>query len=498
MKTRLTALPCFLVACLGCIVHSLPADRLPNIIFLMSDDQSTYSIGIYGNEDVQTPNLDKLSDDGITFDRHYVTTAVCMASRATVMAGMYEYKTGCNFPQGNMMRSTWNKTYPMLLRQAGYETAFAGKFGFEVQESPSSDVHGLPSGDFDRWGGSPGQTSYKTRENASMATYADEYPHSTLSYAAFSRDFILEHKGSKTPFCLSISFKAPHRPTTPDPKFDHVYAGKTFRKPANFGREHGKHFPKHSRQDRQYERFHSWNYSDKYDEVMAIYHQQIYAVDVAIGWIRNALKEAGLEDNTVIIYTSDNGFFCGSHGLGSKILPYEESSRVPLIIYDPRKANSGKRLRSSSLTANIDFAPTILELAGIPVPLSMDGKSLMSIYDNPEHEIHEAISLINIYKNPAIHTLSIVTKDMKYIYWGYAGEGFEATEELYDLGRDPLELRNEANNPEYSDIMKRMQQSYDEHLIHWKSEAVPYNDYQRFGDIFDRHIAWPDKQALVN
>ena len=161
-----------------------------------------------------------------------------------------------------------------------------------------------------------------------------------------------------------------------------------------------------------------WNYSDKYDEVMATYHQQIYAIDVAVGMIREALKKSGTENNTVIIYTSDNGFFCGSHGYGSKVLPYEESSRVPLIIYDPRHANSGKKLRTSALTGNIDFAPTILSLAGISSPKNMDGKNLMTVYENPKSSLHHSLALINVWGKEPTHALGVVTEGMKYLYWG--------------------------------------------------------------------------------
>ena len=173
MKHYINILFVGLLAYFGWAGHGFASNEMsssrPNIIFLMSDDQSTYSLGCYGNKDVATPNIDKLSAEGMTFDRHYDTTAVCMASRANVMAGMYEYKTGCNFPQGNMMLKIWNKSYPVLLREAGYTTAFAGKFGFDIQESPDGEVIGLPEKDFDRLGGSPHQTSYNTKENKAMA-----------------------------------------------------------------------------------------------------------------------------------------------------------------------------------------------------------------------------------------------------------------------------------------------------------------------------------------
>lgn len=263
------------------------------------------------------------------------------------------------------------------------------------------------------------------------------------------------------------------------------------------GRANGEHFSKQSKQNRQYARFYGWNYADKYDEVMATYHQQIYAIDVAVGMIRDALEEAGVAENTIIIYTSDNGFFCGSHGYGSKVLPYEESSRVPMIIFDPRNPNSGKGLRSDALTGNIDFAPTMLSLAGLPVPSNMDGGDLLKLYENPEAAIHESLALINVWGHAPTHALAVVTKDMKYIHWGYAGEGFDVTEELYHLEKDSLELTNQALNPEYRQAMEQMRKAYDSHLDNWKAEAVPYNDYQRFGTLFDRSIDWNAKRSLV-
>ena len=254
-----------------------------------------------------------------------------------------------------------------------------------------------------------------------MAKYADKYPHSTLSYAAFADDAIADAVLEKKPLCLSISFKAPHRPVQPDPRFDDVYAGTRFVKPANYGREHGHGFSKQSRQGRQFERFHSWNYSDKYDEVMAKYYQQIYAIDVAVGRIRESLKKHGIENNTVIIYTSDNGFFCGSHGYGSKVLPYEESSRVPLIIFDPRHENSGKKLRCGALTGNVDFAPTILTARRtIPVPDNIDGgKNLLTtLRQSVESPDSRSVTAAHQRLGPECktHSLSVVTKDWKYIY----------------------------------------------------------------------------------
>lgn len=468
----------------------------PNIIFLMSDDQTTYSMGCYGTPGARTPHLDALAADGIVFDNHYDTTAICMASRANVMTGMLEYKTGCNFDHGPLLKEHWKESYPVLLQQAGYRTAFAGKFGFEVAEQPGKKGQ-LPESDFERWGGGPGQTSYDTRKNKSMRKYADQYPHSTRSYGAFGRDFIVDCATDERPFCLSISFKAPHHPVQPDPEFDEIYAGATFSKPGNFGRENGLHFSEQSRQGRQFERFHSWKYSTDYDRVMALYFQQIYAIDVAVGMMREALTSTGQVDNTVIIYTSDNGFLCGSHGYGSKVLPYEEASRVPLIMYDPRHRNSGKELRCDSLTGNVDFAPTILQLAGLSVPSGVDGRSLLTLYEDPQASIHESLPLINVWGPPQVHSLAVVTKDWKYIYWPWAKPDFVATEELYNTAVDPLELSNRAIDPESADDLARLRACFDHHVSHWKQHSVSYHGYQKFGTLFDRHLSWDEKSLLT-
>jgi arylsulfatase A-like enzyme len=471
-----------------CVQPAQSAVR-PNIIFLLSDDQSTYSMGCYGTPGAKTPNLDKLADDGIVFDNHYDTTAICMASRANVLTGMFEYKTGCNFEHGDLLREHWLKSYPMLLRKAGYRTAFAGKLGIEVTDAPEQKKGTLPEQDFDAWGVSPGQTSYVTKKNKSMAKYAKEFPHSTQSYGAFGREFVTESAKLKKPFCLSISFKAPHHPVDPDPMFDDIYKGMVFSKPGNYGREFGEHFSRQSRQGRQFERFHSWNYSDKYDEVMAKYFQQIYAIDYAAGMIRDAVDEAGVADNTVIIYTSDNGFLNGSHGYGSKVLPYEESSRVPLIMFDPRHGNSGKKLRCKALTGNVDFNPTILELAGVDVPGNVDGKSLLALYDDPNAAIHESLPLINVWGPDKVHSLAVVTQEWKYIYWPYAEGDFEPTEELYHLSIDPLENMNVVDRDADHEALQKMRAIYDQRVQRWKEHAVPYHNYQPFAGIFDRGTA---------
>ena len=379
----------------------------------------------------------------------------------------------------------------MILRANGYLTGFAGKFGLEVEGV------GLPKTDFDAWGGGPGQTEYQTAKNKSIAHYAEKYPHSTLAYGAFGQDFIKQAKESNKPFCLSISFKSPHRPTTSDPRFDDLYKGVTFTKPANYGREFGEHMSPQSKTGRQYVRFSEWHYDDNYDKVMATYYRQVYGIDVALGMIREELEKQGLAENTVIIYTSDNGFICGSHGYGSKVLPMEESSRVPLIIYDPRSNNAGKKLRCDRLTGNIDFAPTLLELAGLSAPEQTDGQSLLPLLEDPTKGGHEQLAFINTYGELPTQSLSCITREHKYTYWWYQDEKMEPTEVLFDLENDPLELKNLATTSEPSEALLAMRKGYDSELTKWQKNAVSYNDYTRYGTLFDPKVSAEDKAPYL-
>ncbi len=484
-----------LIACFALTIGTSFAEKSPpNIIYLMADDQNVRSVGAYGNPEVQTPNMDRLASDGVIFDRHYNTTAICMASRANVFTGMYEYKTGTNFSHGNMKAEVWENSYPVLLREAGYLTAFAGKFGIEVEGKGPNGKAGLCADDFDMWAGGPGQTEYATAKNKALKKYAGNYPHSTLAYGAFAKDVIRESVKQKKQFCLSISFKAPHRPTTPDPRFNDIYAGKTFTKPANFGLENGEHLSPQSKQGRQHPRFSEWKYDTDYDRVMATYYQQIYAIDVSLGMIREELKAQGIADNTVIIYTSDNGFICGSHGYGSKVLPMEESSRAPLMILDPRSPSAGKKLRSPALTGNIDFAPTILTLAGLAIPKNMDGVSLTPLFEKPETDVRGQLAFMNLFDNLPTHSLTVLTKRHKYTYWWYGDDTMKPTEELFDLANDPLEMKNLAKLEKAAPELYTMRRKYDAEVQKWKKQVVDYNGYLEYGTLFDRNIPLDQKK----
>lgn len=492
----------FVLSCILC--GQLSAAKPPNVVFFFSDDQAYDTVGCYGNPNVKTPNMDKLGARGVIFDRHYNTTAICMASRANVMTGKLEYKTGCNFSHGPMSKTIWAESYPVLLRKAGYRTAFGGKFGFAVVDDPTarggseSKYENLPMDDFDFWVGGTGQTSYDTKKNKYLAKYADEFPHSSRAYGAAGSEFVRDSAKGEKPFCLTIFFKAPHRPTTPDPMFDDVYSDTTFRKLPNYGRAAGEHLAPQHKLGRQYPRFESWGYDNdsSYQAALATYNQQIYGVDYAMGMIMEELERQGVADNTVVIFSSDNGFFNGSHGLGSKVLPYEEGARVPLIIYDPRHAAAGKGRRSSAVTGNIDIGATIIDLAGISKPREMDGRSLLPIVHGKQPRVRMSMPIINAWGPVGAQCLSVVTEQYKFCYWPY-GEGMEPSEELFDLKNDPYELKNVIGDNKLRQELGMMRRHYDAELRKLQLQAVDYNDYQFYGTLFDRNVKWEDKKGLV-
>ncbi|MGJ8744488.1 sulfatase family protein [Polaribacter sp.] len=465
-------------------------EKKPNIIFFFTDDQSYDTQKDFGNPDVKTPNLDILANNGVIFKRHYNTTAICMASRANVMTGQFEYKTGCNFDHGSLGTKQWSTSYPVLLREAGYKVGFAGKFGFSI-----SDTNGgwkkegeVAKKDFDFYGGSPHQTSYKTKENKSMVKYAAEYPHSTRAYGAASIDFIRESAKEGKPFCMSVYFKAPHKPSDPDPVFDSVYKNTVFRKLPNYGRKAGEHLAKQSKMGRQYPRFETWGYDkdETYQAALRKYNQLIYGVDYSIGMVLEELKKSGLEENTIIIFSSDNGYFNGSHGLGSKVLPYEEGARTPLIIVDPRQKN--KSIQTTSLSGNVDITATILDYAGVNIPTIYDGKSLKEVVENPSKQVRNSLPIVQVWGPKATHCLTVMDDQYKYVYWYYKDEekGILPTEELFDIKNDPYEMKNLANQSDYSNQLKNMRALYDEQLHHWKNEGVKYNGYEKYESLFVR------------
>ena len=485
-------------ALIAAIPTSLGAQR-PNIILLLTDDQNYDTLAFTGNDQVKTPNLDRLAGEGLVFHSAYDTTSICMASRAQVMTGMYEYKTGCNFSHGPLTTDKWKKSYPVLIREAGYHTGFVGKFGFSVKEPGGpSNYHSnedLPIDAFDVWLGWPGQGSYKTEENEFVRSYAGKYPHVTRALGAASQDFIKGAKTTGKPFCLSVSFKAPHGPMSPDPAFDDVYADTAWKTMPNHGEKGAAHLPEQAKSGRQYRKLRDFS-GERYQSTMRKYQQLVHGIDHAVGMIRAELETQDLADNTVILFLTDNGYNCGSHDFGGKVLPYEEGSRSPMIIYDPRHPVSGTGKSCNAVVGNIDVAPTMLELAGLPTPENMDGRSLFPLLDDPSSKVRDALLLINVWGDAPTHSLGIATEDYKYIHWPYA-QNMAPQEELYDLAADRYEMQNLAGSPEHSQALESLRRHHDAALAVWKAECVSSGGYGQYADIFDRELAWDKKLAAM-
>jgi len=491
-----------LLIVITCIItNSSFAQKKPNIIFLLSDDQTSIATGCYGNDQVVTPNMDALAEEGVLFENHYNTTAICMASRAVILTGMYEYKAGCNFEHGPLRKEKFAKSYPILLREQGYYTGFAGKFGLAVSDGKKTSHNNdesLPIDDFDNWAGGYGQTSYKTSKNKYMAKYAKKYPHSTRAYAAWAEDFIKEAKESGKPFSMSISFKAPHMPFSPDKYFDYVYKGKKYKKPENYGAENATHLAPQAKTGRQYESYSFWRDSEEsYQEAIKDYNQLIHGVDYALGMIRKTLEEQGIADNTIIIFTSDNGYSCGAHNFGGKVLPYEEASKSPLIIYDPRTPIKKRGVRFDAITANIDMAPTILDYAGLKAPSNMDGENLRLLIEKPKKFKRETVALTNMWGNDEIQAMGVVSKDWKYILWNYEDDKMNPTEELFHIGKDRLEMTNKATDPLAERQLQKMSSLYDEQLQKIEKEATKDNNYKKYAVLFDRNATAEDKKPYL-
>ena len=473
------------------VASAAGATGKPNIVFLFSDDQTARAVGCYGNKEVITPHLDRLAAEGVRFTNHYNTTSICMASRCSVLTGLYEYRHGCNFEHGDLERRFIEQSYPVRLRQAGYFTGFAGKIGFVLQGERFEALASL----FDQWAGGPGQTFYETEKNEGIAKYASQFPHCSRAYGAWAQDFIKAAKQSGKPFCLSVSFKAPHLPFSPDPIDLKLYSGKKFTRPPNYGVEHAKHLSPQSQTSRAATAYREW--VNDYDNSAAHYYALITGVDAAVGMIREGLAREGLADNTVIIFTSDNGYSAGAHGFGDKVLPYEEASKSPLIIYDPRLPRSQAGTVSDAVTAGVDMAATIFALSGVPAPADRDGQNLLPLLTKPQGRVRDYLPLFNFWGIKSAQSMAVVTPEWKYVYWYYGDGGMTPVEELFHIGADRFELANLAADPRSAAPLAAMRKHYDAQLAHLTRDVVRGHGYEPYPVLFDRMIAWTQKSPLL-
>lgn len=422
----------------------------PNIIFLLTDDQRWDALGVMGNDIIKTPNLDQIANKGLLFKNTYVTTSLCCASRASILSGQYQSRHGINGFHTSFSEEAFKNTYPSLLKKNGYNIGFIGKYGV-------GDPENQPKNDFDYWAGvNKHQPDYENIINDSLHHYTDIVEKHINTYFETI---------DKKPFCLSVSFKAPHaqdddsRQFIPNPRFNDYYNNVLIPIPETADAKYWESFPEFFRtekniaRDRWRMRFEN---PEKYQKSVKNYYRLITGVDAVVGNLIKKLKTLNLDKNTIIIFMSDNGMFLGEHGLAGKWYAYEESIRVPLIIYDPRHTNKNHIVDKIAL--NIDIAPTILGLAGIDIPKKTQGINLMN-YTKPNSVERNHFFYEHTFQNsPSIPNVQgIVSTNIKYMI--YIEHDFEA---LYDLSSDPHETNNLINNPNYSTILQQQRILYNQ------------------------------------
>ncbi len=432
-------------------------DRRPNIIFIITDDQRQDALSCYGNRILKTPNVDRLAREGVLFREAFVTNSLCAPSRGTFLTGLYSHTHGV---MTNGEKDTpahlrpGQVTFPVLLQKAGYKTALVGKWHIK------SDPEG-----FEHWIIFPGQGRYRNPVMLDRGRKVEFTGHACDIVGDLALDFLKRPRAR--PFLLCYQFKAPHRPWEPPPRLERLFEDLQVPEPLTFNDDlEGRPAAVRDADNKV------WNMPDfvqrgvpedlppadrKRRNLQALiknYYRTLVAVDENVGRVLDYLDKSGLAGNTVVLYTSDNGFFLGDHGMFDKRLMYEESIRIPLVVRYPERAPAGRT--RGELALNTDICPTLLELAGVPVPAGLDGRSLAPLVRGERPRNWRKSFLYEYYEFPASHMVrknrGVRTERWKYIHFWESPEEFE----LYDLKKDPHELRNLYGDPRQAGRVKEL------------------------------------------
>jgi arylsulfatase A-like enzyme len=420
----------------------MPAADRPSILFILTDDQRWDTLGCMGNRIIRTPNIDALAARGVVFDNAFVTTSICMTSRASFFTGCYARCHGVTNFQSPLSPAMFALSYPERLRAAGYRTGFSGKYG----------VGPVPKDGFDYNKGFPGQGHYFPESPAAKMKpqQAGELagPHQNELMASHAEEF-LDGCRKGQPFCLSLSFKSAHcqdgdpRQFLYEPDLEDLYADVEIPPPPTADPKYFDAFPEFIRRGEVRTRW-NWRFStpEKYQSMVKAYYRLITGMDRAVGRIIKSLEARGMAESTVIVFAGDNGFYLGEHGFAGKWLPHEESIRVPLVVYDPRLPAAARGRRVAEMALNIDVAPTLLDLAGLPVPAAMNGRSLAPLLrgESPPWRTEW------FYEHPPLGKIipeieGLRTRRAMYARYPQSDPVFE---ELYDLASDPHQTTNLA------------------------------------------------------
>ncbi len=468
------------VAFAGTAAARSPIDARPNILFIMTDDHAAHAISAYGSVVNQTPHLDRIAKEGMRFDRCFVVNSICTPSRATILTGKYSHKNGT--PVFNRFDGS-QPTVAKYLQAAGYHTGMIGKWHL------GSD----PTG-FDQWAVLPGQGLYHdpaflTPEGRVVARgYVSDL------ITDLSIDFLKKRPKDK-PFFLMTHHKAPHRPWEPDEKHKAMFANKFIPEPATLRddyrtrtdalRENEQRvFDDLTRRDLKLEppaelkgtnrnrwlnhkpievelvvdgktnvlrgdELNRW----KYQRYMQDYLACVQSVDDNVGRLLAWLDANGLRENTLVIYTSDQGFFLGEHGMYDKRFMYEESLKMPFLVRWPALIKPGSVQKE--MIINTDFAPTFMELAGLPVPADMQGRSILPLLKGRHPWGWRESMYYRYYHDPGDHQTAahygVRTLTHKLIHYWKKDQW-----ELYDLNRDPREMRNIYEDPAQNKVIAKL------------------------------------------
>ncbi|PQV48847.1 arylsulfatase A-like enzyme [Jejuia pallidilutea] len=433
--------------------QTVTSGNRPNIIFLLCDDLRFDAVGYTGNSIIRTPHIDQLAEQGITFNNAYVTTSICAVSRASILSGQYARKHGIWGFSKNFSEEQLANTYPILLKESGYTIGFIGKYGVG---------HEVPEDKFDFWEGFNGQGSYKQFDGNGNPI------HLTEKMGNQALEFLDKQLNKDAPFCLSVSFKAPHVEGDPgyflpDEQFNHLYKDDDIPVPTTSSKEFFSHFPERfTKNNVARNRWESRFKTPKIQqENIKKYYRLISGVDKVVGRIMDALRESGQDENTVIIFTSDNGFYLGEYGFAGKWYGSDPSIRVPLVITDLRN-KLNKSASRDEMVLNIDIAPTILGFANVKAPKHMQGKNIQALIEEPQMPWRNSFFYEHLWQSSERYyipsTEGVVFKDKKYMTYfkDFDSENI-VFEELYDTNVDINETNNLINNPEKDSLKNQMQ-----------------------------------------
>lgn len=470
----------FAALCLTIASSQAFADK-PNIVWIFSDDHSYQTIGAYGGplEHLNpTPNLDRLASEGMRFDRCYVGNSICGPARATLLTGKHSHMNGKLTNRGPFDHN--QPQFQKVLQANGYQTAMVGKI----------HLNGKMQG-FDYWEVLPGQGKYNKPIFITEEGKTSYEGHVSDVVTDRALEWLDERRDPEKPFMLMLHHKAPHRNWTPAARHMEKYADIQIPEPETLFDDYATRTTAAHEQDMsiektmrmegdlkvgqrfakpggQFEARNSYYAAHlptgddlvrwKYQLYMKDYLRCIWGVDESIGRVMAYLKETGLDDNTVVMYSSDQGFYMGEHGWFDKRFMYEESFRTPLIVRWPNKVKAGSS--NTDLAQNIDFAPTFLDIAGVEVPADMQGVSLVPLMKGETPDDWRSSLYYHYYEYPGAHSVrrheGVSNQRYKLIkFYGKDVKGGEEWE-FYDLEKDPQELNNLYQNPEYSSQIKAM------------------------------------------